>query len=205
MGFALLACPGAIHARAAEQWRSELPGIRFAAELATSLDTDDLADWITAYPCAAPAGGATFCVGIALSQTHATQTIVLDTHVKGVRIASHDVDGDHLPDVLVMSAEDGRPLGVWINDGHGGFKESNVRFYPSSVWHVDPLLCQTGAPEHAAFASMNGVQDSCLARFAPQAPLTDADRSCNHPGSSSPRSAKLAGHPGRAPPAPVAA
>ena len=198
---ALLACPGTIRAQAPEQWRSGLPRIRFTAELATTLDTDDQADWIRAYPCWGPAGGAAFCVRIAVSQTRSTQTIVLDTNAKGIRIASHDVDGDHLPDVLIMNADDGSPLGVWINDGHGGFKESDVRSYPSSVWHEDPLLCQKRAPEHASLASLNGVQHFCLAPSALRAPLPDADRPISGLEAVFPGSASLAGHSGRAPPA----
>jgi hypothetical protein len=198
---ALLACPGTIRAQAPDQWRSGLPHLGFTAELATTLDTDNQADWIRAYPCSGSAGGAAFCVRIAVSQTRSTQTIVLDTNAKGVRIASHDVDGDHLQDVLIMDADDGSPLGVWINDGRGGFKESDVRSYPSSIWHEDPLLCQTRDPEHASPASMNGVQDLCLAPFALKAPLPEADRPFTGLEAACSGSASLAGYSGRAPPA----
>jgi len=198
---ALLACPGTIRAQAPEPWRNALPRIGFTAELATTLDADNQADWIRAYPCSGLAGGAAFCVRIAVSETRSTQTITLDTSAKGVRIASHDVDGDHLQDVLIMDAADGRPLGVWINDGHGGFKESDVRSYPSAVWHLDPLLCHTRAPEHAPFAAMNGVQDLCLAPGALKAPLPHADQPSRGLVTASPVSAILAGYSGRAPPA----
>jgi hypothetical protein len=198
---ALLACPGTVHAQAAGQWPGGTPHIRFTAELATALDADSQTDWIRAYPCAGAAGGAAFCVRVAVSQTHSTQTIVLNTKAKGVRIASHDVDGDHLPDVLIMSADDGRPLGVWINDGRGGFQESDVRYYPSAVWHEDPLLCQTRPPENVPLASLNGVQDFCLAPLTLKAPLSDTARSFADLQDAAPRSTSLAGHSGRAPPA----
>jgi len=198
---ALLACPGAIHAQAADPWHGGLPHALYTTELATALDTDSQTDWIGAYPCTGAAGGAAYCVNVEVSQTHSTQTIVLDTNARGVRIASHDVDGDHLQDVLITSAEDGRPLGVWINDGHGGFRKSDVRLYPSSVWHEDPLFCQTLPPEHAPFAAMNGVQDCCVSPFTLRAPLPDANRSVGDLAVAAPGSASLAGHSGRAPPA----
>jgi hypothetical protein len=197
---ALLTCAWTPHAQAAEQWRSGLPHELFSAELATTLDADNQADWIRAYPCAVPGGGAAFCVRVAVSETSSTQTIIMKTNAKGVRISSHDVDGDHLPDVLVMSADDGSPIGVWINDGHGGFQESDVRSYPSSVWHEDPLLCQTRPPEHVPLASMNGIQDFSLAPFALKAPLPDANQSFSYLQVASPSSACFGIHSGRAPP-----
>ena len=199
--FALLACAWTPRAQAAEQWPSGVSHEFFTAQLATTLDADDQADWIRAYPCVGPVGDAAFCVRIAVSETHSTQTIILKTNAKGVRITSHDVDGDHLQDVLVMSADDGSPLGVWVNDGHGGFKESDVRSYPSSIWHEDPLLNEAFPPELTAFASMTGVQSFCLAPFALTAPLPDADQSFRNPGVASPSFARFGTHYGRAPPA----
>ncbi len=198
---ALLACAWTNHAQAAEPWRNGLPRELFTAQLATALDADNQADWIKAYPCVGPAGGASFCVRVAVSATRSTQTIILKTNAKGVRITSHDVDGDHLQDVLIMSADDGSPLGVWINDGQGGFKESDVSFHPSSIWHEDPLLCQTLPPERAFFASMNGIQDFCLAPFALNAELTDADQSFSNLEVAFHSSARFGNHLGRAPPA----
>jgi hypothetical protein len=198
--FALLACAWTPHAQAAEPWRSALPHEFFTAELATALDADNQADWIRAYPCVAPAGAAASCVRIEVSETRSTQTIVLKPNAKGVRITSRDVDGDHLQDVLIMSADDGSPLGVWINDGHGGFKESDVRSYPSSIWHEDPLLCQTHPPERTSLASTVGVQDFCLALLALKVPLPNSDRSLSDLEVAVPHSARLGGHSGRAPP-----
>lgn len=198
---ALLACAWASPARAAERWGSWLPREFFTAELATTLDADGQTDWVRAYPCIGPGGSASFCVRVVVSETRSTQTIILKTKAKGVRITSRDVDGDRLPDVLVMSADDGSPLGAWINDGHGGFKESDVRSYPSSVWREDPLLCQSRFPERNSFASMSGIQDFCLTPFATRTPLKDTDRSFGHLEDVSFCSACPSNHSGRAPPA----
>jgi hypothetical protein len=197
---AVLACAWAPHAQAAEQWPNGLSHEFFTAELATTLDADNQTDWIRAYSCTGPAGGAASCLRVEVSETGSTQTILLNTAAKGVRITSHDVDGDHLPDVLVFSAEDGRPLGVWINDGHGGFKESDVRSYPASVWHEDPLLCRTPSPEYIPLASTNGVQDFCLDPCLLKTPRLDSGRSLGDLEVAAPHSARLDGHSGRAPP-----
>jgi hypothetical protein len=197
---ALFVCPWAMRAQAADHWRSGPPRGFFTTELATTLDSDNQADWIRAYPCPGPSGAAAFCVRVAVSETRSTQTIVVRTNAKGVHVTSHDVNGDHLQDVLVMSADDGRPLGVWINDGHGGFEKSDPRLYPASVWHEDPLLCPESPPERATPAALNGVQYFYLAPFVLTAPLPEADRSFNSLEVASPRSARFDNCFGRAPP-----
>jgi hypothetical protein len=197
---ALFACLGKSHAAAPEQWPSGLPHEFFTAELATTLDADNQADWIRAYPCRGPDSGFYYCVRVAVSQTHSTQTIVLKTNAKRVRVVSHDVDGDQLQDVLVMSADDGTPLGVWINDGRGGFKQSDAGLYPKSVWHEDPLLCPSSPSERNPLAAMNGIQNLYLEPFALEEPLLDAEQPFCAAQVPHPRSACHSNHSGRAPP-----
>jgi hypothetical protein len=139
-------------------------------------------------------------VRVVVSQTHSAQTIVLKTNAKGVRITSHDADGDHLQDVLVMSADDGSPLGVWINDGRGGFRESDVSNYSASVWHEDPLLCASAPPDRVSLASINGVQDFCRNPFAVKEPLLVAHQTFGIAEVLSPLSSLRWHHSGRAPP-----
>ena len=52
----------------------------------------------------------------------------------GLHISVKDIDGDRDLD-LVITTEFGRePVGVWINDGHGGFTPGDVAIYPDSIW-----------------------------------------------------------------------
>jgi hypothetical protein len=147
------------------------------ASLATTLDTDHQTDWITAYPCTGPSKGAYYCIDVETSETHSTQTLLIEGGLSGVRIVSRDVDGDHLPDILVMTGDDGRPLGIWLNDGHGGFHISDPHLYPASIWHEDPLLFPTSRAEQFPLASMTGVQTVFLSPHRYTAPLSRVSQS----------------------------
>ncbi len=197
----LLACPQPGSALTDAPWRSAALQDYPAAELATALDADGQTDWIRAVPCGQPDGSLGFCVRVAVSQTRTTQTIYLGSDIKSVRIASHDVDGDELPDVLVMAGKEGSPLGVWINDGHGGFKRSDPNLYPKSVWHEDPLFCSPPSPpEGNSLASLSGVQFLGLEPSSLNEPLLAASPSFRI-GQVPDHRAPLRGVPfGRAPP-----
>jgi hypothetical protein len=52
----------------------------------------------------------------------------------GVRIIPRDVDGDWYLDLVISSAWSFAPVGVWINDGHGGFIRGDPSAYPESIW-----------------------------------------------------------------------
>jgi hypothetical protein len=58
----------------------------------------------------------------------------------GLNIIPRDVNGDWEPDLIITSAWSFAPVGVWINDGHGGFVPSNSGTYPQSTWGEDPGL-----------------------------------------------------------------
>ena len=55
----------------------------------------------------------------------------------GLRIVPRDVDGDGDLDLVITNARSLVPVGVWINDGHGGFTEGNPTAYPGSIWTED--------------------------------------------------------------------
>jgi hypothetical protein len=50
----------------------------------------------------------------------------------GVRLASRDVNGDDLPDVVVTSSLTGEPLAVFVSDGRGNFTRSAPEMYPEA-------------------------------------------------------------------------
>ncbi len=58
----------------------------------------------------------------------------------GLLITPRDVDGDWDPDLIITSAWTFTPVGVWINDGHGGFIRGNPTAYPQSIWNQCPLI-----------------------------------------------------------------
>jgi hypothetical protein len=66
----------------------------------------------------------------------------------GLLIIPRDVDGDWDLDLIITSARTFTPVGVWINDGHGGFIRSDSTAYPQSTWNEGPLI-HSEAPSRA--------------------------------------------------------
>ena len=58
----------------------------------------------------------------------------------GLRIIPRDVNGDWDLDLVITSAWTFTPVGVWINDGHGGFIRSDPTAYPQSTWTEGPRI-----------------------------------------------------------------
>lgn len=52
----------------------------------------------------------------------------------GLRITARDIDGDRDLDLVITTEFSGEPVGVWINDGHGGFTPGDAAIYPTSIW-----------------------------------------------------------------------
>jgi hypothetical protein len=62
----------------------------------------------------------------------------------GLRITPCDVNGDWDLDLVITSAWSFTPVGVWINDGHGGFTRGDPTAYPQSTWNEGPgILSET--------------------------------------------------------------
>jgi hypothetical protein len=58
----------------------------------------------------------------------------------GLRIIPRDVNGDWELDLIITSAWSFTPIGIWINDGHGGFNASDPTAYPQSTWGDGPRI-----------------------------------------------------------------
>jgi hypothetical protein len=58
----------------------------------------------------------------------------------GLRIIPRDVNGDWDLDLIITSAWSLTPVGVWINDGHGGFTRSDATACPQSTWTEGPKI-----------------------------------------------------------------
>ena len=194
----LMACLGLGSAHAAgSRTRIDLPVVRFA----TALDADRKADWISAYPCQGPAAGAYYCVQVSVSEWHSTQTLPAADASDGLRIVSRDVNGDQFPDILLLTTGAGRPIALWINDGHGGFGLADPSLFPARIWHDDPLLFPILPPEQFSLASLDGVQSFFLGSTGTSEPALDLDQSVKIAGLSTASVFPSYNHSGRAPPA----
>ena len=52
----------------------------------------------------------------------------------GLTVLARDIDGDHDLDLIVSNSYSSRPIGVWINDGHGVFTQADEKAYDRSLW-----------------------------------------------------------------------
>jgi len=52
----------------------------------------------------------------------------------GLHITPRDIDGDRDLDLVITTEFSREPVGVWINDGHGGFTPGDSAIYPTSIW-----------------------------------------------------------------------
>ena|ERR1035438_5104247 len=68
-------------------------------------------------------------------------SLELAANAAGLLVTARDVDGigDDL-DLIVKSATSFTPLGIWINNHHGGFIKADVRAYALSIWSESPQL-----------------------------------------------------------------
>ncbi len=61
-----------------------------------------------------------------------TSSFLISGGSASLSLAAWDVDGDHDLDLVVTSALFHRPVGVWINDGRGGFTEASLDTLPAA-------------------------------------------------------------------------
>jgi hypothetical protein len=77
-------------------------------------------------------------VELALSSRKGVSSFSVSAEEGGLRIVPRDVDGDGDLDLVITSARSLTPVGVWINDGHGGFTQGDSTAYPQSIWTERP-------------------------------------------------------------------
>ena len=76
--------------------------------------------------------GYVYRVELKLSQTHHPVSFTFsNAHALGVNVTALDVDGDHDVDLVINSRFTGQSIGVWINDGKGGFTQNLHSLYPA--------------------------------------------------------------------------
>jgi hypothetical protein len=59
--------------------------------------------------------------------------VTFDSTSDAVTLRLSDVDADNDLDVIVSAVLSKETVGVWLNDGHGRFTSSNVRYLPAAI------------------------------------------------------------------------
>ena len=94
-------------------------------------------------------------------------TYGLTASAGGVRLASRDVNGDALPDVVVTSSLTGEPLAVFVNDGRGNFTRSAPEAYPEAYRTTGTsLAAQSDRTDDRSGAEISRAVPAKCERFA---------------------------------------
>lgn len=135
--------------------------IRPAAEphfAIADFDGDQLPDFVTVQAGATSASESRYWVRFQLS-TGIQQSFRLTGPRGGLQLAPRDVNGDHIPDLIVSTAIVNQPIAVFLNDGHGKFSL------------VDPAAFAPAIQERETFLSLETEQWTDDAVGAPRRPL----------------------------------
>jgi hypothetical protein len=89
--------------------------------------------------------GQGYRVDVHLTAERSTSFDVASRSAGGLHIAAVDVDGDHDLDLVITSEFGREPIGVWINDGRGGFSQGDAAAYPNSIWRQSDRFVETAA------------------------------------------------------------
>jgi hypothetical protein len=66
----------------------------------------------------------------------------------GLLVTARDVDGiGNDLDLIIKTARSYTPVGIWINNHHGGFTKADASVYAPSIWSDGPFLLSVDSPD----------------------------------------------------------
>jgi hypothetical protein len=95
-------------------------------------NTDGTPDVAVADRLVHPVAGASYLLEFSVSG-HETKTIAFDTAQNALTVHVSDVDHDHDLDIVVSAPLSREVVGVWLNDGQGGFSASDARPFAYAI------------------------------------------------------------------------
>jgi hypothetical protein len=105
------------------------------------LDGDQIPDIATGVRTGQTAEGYSYRVDLDLSaNSEAKPFNVFSGDLTGLKIEAVDVDDDQDLDLLVTGRFSTQPIGIWLNDGRGGFTRGNLANYVVSLLQTRPAL-----------------------------------------------------------------
>lgn len=151
------------------------------------LDGDHQLDVITVRAEENHRGRSLYNVDLQLAGSTAAHSFPVSARSGGLRIMALDVDGDHDLDLVITARFSNEPIGVWINDGHGGFSEGDGRQYaicflqtPTQLAPSDPAgrascaLLPSRGGRHAEALKTAAVRLGCAKLFCASQPCRRA-------------------------------
>jgi hypothetical protein len=135
-----LAAPASTFGAATAAASHGLPGFRLGtaggplgwSTAIGDFNTDGTADVAIADRVPRPMGGSSYRIEFAVSGLE-PKTVAFDSEQDALTVRVSDVDRDNDLDVVVSGALSHSIVGVWLNDGHGGFAETDARPFASEA------------------------------------------------------------------------
>lgn len=98
--------------------------------------------------------------------TGGRQSIYLAEPSGGLRIAARDVNGDHIPDLIISSAARDESLAVFFNDGRGAFRWANPSTYSRAsvkskkllIYELPRLMDTVATPSQSSNPDFSGTK-----------------------------------------------
>jgi hypothetical protein len=113
------------------------------------LDGDHRPDLANSTPAGVNVQGFRYRVEFQLSSGLASESFTVSTsNYLGLNIVPRDVDGDHDLDLVITSGVLREPVGIWLNDGQGGFSRADASLYPvedrtEEIWQFQAPVDQS--------------------------------------------------------------
>lgn len=155
-------CSPSAHAAPHHETAAKAP---FAAQFAIAdFDGDAKPDLASVRFGAAGSSRVLYLIDLRLSGG-SRHTYGLEGAAGGVRLASRDVNGDQLLDLVVTSTLTGEPLAVFLNDGRGNFTRSEPAKYPEAFRDThDSLSTANATDDDRTGAELSRTAPACNTR-----------------------------------------
>jgi hypothetical protein len=124
-------------------------GVLTSTCVLTDLDGDNVPDAVVANGSLHREQGFVYRIDIQLGQTDRQSFFEVGAaNVAGLNISTRDIDGDRDIDIVITAGIFRQPVGVWINDGNGNFKQANSALFSNDIWQDPPNLISNQVFDH---------------------------------------------------------
>lgn len=123
-------------------------------------DGDGLPDLAIARAEGWSPSGYRYRIDLDLSTRAGLSSFTVSAQRGGLRITPRDVNGDWDLDLVITTAWSFTPVGVWINDGHGGFARGDLTTDSLSIWTKTTRIV-SGTPRETLQAILPEFSRDC--------------------------------------------
>jgi hypothetical protein len=115
---------------------------------AAEIGGQHLLDLVIVEPKGRGPQGFRFQIVLASPTRGAESSLDLVGNAAGLLVSARDVDGiGNDLDLIVKSANSFTPVGIWINNHHGGFIKVDANVYAPSIWSDPPFMLSLNLTE----------------------------------------------------------